>query len=161
MTEHRRQILLAREAAQSLVDACSDSREGIVVVLGFGGGYLVDELDWKLPQGYCIVVYEADREALTEALGSRILEDLLKSPRVEILVGDGEQDFNFLSRYHQQLVNGNYHVIRHIPSIKRWEAKAKVFEELFLKNVPNRIVYIHPSVLGEIKDKLRERMTPL
>jgi Tfp pilus assembly protein PilF len=108
-------VKCARDAIQ-LID--KTQKEGLVVLLGFGLGYFAQELLKRFQTGHMMLVYEATVQLFKTELEARDLTDVLRSDKVEILVGPDVDDFSFLERHHHHLVNGKIYLVKHLPSIR-------------------------------------------
>jgi len=93
-------------------------KEGLIVLLGFGLGYFAQELLKRFQTGHMMLVYEATPKLFKTELEARDLTDVLRSDKVEILVGPDVDDFSFLERHHHHLVNGKIYLVKHKPSTR-------------------------------------------
>ena len=175
------QVKCARNVIDRLTETRpnKDEKEGLLVLLGFGLGYLSQEFMKHFEKGHMMLVYEATPQLFKTALEARDLTDVLSSDKVEILVGPDVNDFSFLDRYHRHLVNGTWYVVRDNPS-RRLNEKAydnfyrrlneekrlvlsnvgtalglgKSFANSFMKNLPN--ILRRPGVTA-LKDVFKGR----
>jgi hypothetical protein len=155
------------------------AKEGLIVLLGFGLGYLAQELLNRFETGHMMLVYEATPQLFKAAMKIRDLTDVLTSPKIEILMGPDVDDFSFLERHHHHLVNGKVYLVTHLPSVRvnetaydrfqrRFEEQkrltianvgtvvglGKEFADAFMQNIPN--VLRKPGVTA-LKDLFKGR----
>jgi hypothetical protein len=175
------QVKCARDVIDRLNQARPNKaeKEGLIVLLGFGLGYLPQELLKHFDTGHMMLIYEATPQLFKTALEVRDLTDILRSKKVEILVGPDVNDFSFIDRYHHHLVNGTWYVVGDNPS-RRLNQDAydrfyrrlseekrltlsnvgtavglgKNFVDAFMQNVPN--ILRKPGVTA-LKNLFRER----
>ncbi|HVN25603.1 MAG TPA: 6-hydroxymethylpterin diphosphokinase MptE-like protein [Syntrophorhabdales bacterium] len=139
-----------------------NEKEGLIVLLGFGLGYLAQEVLKHFETGHAMIIYEATPQLFKTALEARELTDVLASEKVEILIGPEVDNFSFLEKYHHHLVNGTWYMVADNPSRRLNEAAydrfrkklddqkrltlanvgtvvglGKDFADAFMQNVPN------------------------
>jgi hypothetical protein len=112
------QVQCAREVIDRLKETRPDQKggEGLIVLLGFGLGYLAQEVLKHFETGHRMLVYEATAQLFKTALEARDLTDVLRSDKVEILIGPDVDNFSFLERYHHHLINGTWYMVADNPS---------------------------------------------
>ena len=104
-------------------------KEGIFVLLGFGLGYLPEELLKHFDTGHAMLVYEATPLLFKTALRARDLTRVFASDKVKILVGEHADDFSILNNYHHHIVNGKFWLVSHRPSVRLNETAYATFRE--------------------------------
>jgi hypothetical protein len=131
------------KCAQDALDLLNKTeKEGVIVLLGFGLGYLAQELLRHFETGHTMLIYEATPALFRAALGARDLSDFLSSNKIKILVGPDVDDFSFLHTYHHHLMNGSFYIVGHMPSMKlnqgaydRFRKRAKEEKRLIVSGV--------------------------
>lgn len=103
--------------------------EGIAVMLGFGLGYIADELLRRFEKGHILMVYEATPDLFKTAMQTRDLTSLFNSGKVKIMLGVGDQDISLIHTHHHLLANGKFWALKHHPSAKLNEKAYDIFFE--------------------------------
>ncbi|MGD0233716.1 MAG: 6-hydroxymethylpterin diphosphokinase MptE-like protein [Syntrophorhabdales bacterium] len=118
------------ECARQAIDVMDKSeKEGIFVLLGFGLGYLSEELLKHFDTGHAMLIYEATPLLFKTALRARDLTRVFASDKVKILVGEHADDFSILNNYHHHIVNGKIWLVAHRPSVRLNETAYAAFRE--------------------------------
>ena len=86
--------------AKKAVDKYPIGPEGVVVLLGFGMGYLTQELLLRMDKGHVLIVCERSEALFRLAMERVDLRPLLKDPRVEFVVGDHPEQLDKLLATH-------------------------------------------------------------
>lgn len=76
------------EHAKRAVDKYPIGSEGVIVLLGFGMGYLAQELLQRMDKGHVLIVCERSEALFRLAMERVDLQAAFKDPRVEFIVGD-------------------------------------------------------------------------
>jgi hypothetical protein len=118
------------QCARDALDVMDKSeKEGIFVVLGFGLGYLTEQLLSRFETGHVMLIYEATPLLFKSALRARDLTRVFASDKVKILVGDRADDFSIINNYHHYIVNGKFWLVAHRPSVRLNETAYAIFRE--------------------------------
>ena len=107
----------------------SMGNEGIIVLFGFGLGYLCEDMFDKMEKGHIIIVYEAVPELFKTALRTRDISKLLESEKVNIVLGPDADNFSVIHSHYHHIVNGKFWIVKHHPSIKLNEQAYDIFME--------------------------------
>ncbi len=119
-------VQCAREAI-ALMD--KGQKEGVFVLLGFGLGYLTEQLLGHFETGHAMLIYEATPLLFKSALRARDLTRVFASDKVKILVGERADDFSIIHNYHHHIVNGKIWLVAHRPSVRLNETAYATFRE--------------------------------
>ncbi|HUJ89650.1 MAG TPA: 6-hydroxymethylpterin diphosphokinase MptE-like protein [Syntrophorhabdales bacterium] len=116
--------------ARQAIDLMDKSeKEGIFVLLGFGLGYLAEELLKHFETGHAMLIYEATPLLFKSALRARDLTRVFASEKVKILVGECADDFSIIHNYNHHMVNGKLWLVAHRPSVRLNETAYATFRE--------------------------------
>jgi len=110
------------------------SRDHIVVALGFGMGYYADEILDRINDDSFVLLVERNPAVLREAMKSRDLTHVFRSPRVFFAVGDDE-----------------------LAALMKFRALCdprKALEPLIVEHIPSTV--LHPGFYGNLPGKMRD-----
>lgn len=81
---------------QEALDRCPLGSEGLILLFGFGLGYMAEAVLARMHKGHILIIYERDEVTFKLALENRDLAPLLSDRRVELAVGDALKRFEKL-----------------------------------------------------------------
>ena len=98
------------ERAADLMEQEEGTR--IILLLGFGLGGYPEAIHTRLKGDGILIVYEALPELFKTVLQKRDLSVLLGSERFRLILGEDTNDFGFVSRYHRNIVQGKFYILK-------------------------------------------------